>query len=283
MKKENRLVLLFVPLLLLLSGCGVTEFNLVSEFGQGFWENFVFVFSWLIVQVALFFGNNLVVGLVLVTVLVRVAMIPLFKAQIKSSEAMQKIQPEIKKLQKKYENSPKEDKLKMQQETQNLYKKHGVNPFAGCLPMLIQMPLLFVFYGAIQNLFVFFESEALKEQSIVGAAHLFAPEVDFSSQIPLFGDMGNPSVVMAVLAAATTYYSTKVSMMGQDPQASGAGMMKQMSIMMPLMILVFGFSMPGALSLYWFIGNVIMIAQTLYFKRHKIKELKDKKKLDNVA
>lgn len=295
MKKQNKLIFLFVPLLLLLSGCGASEYNLVTEFGQGFWENFVFVFSWMIVNSATILGDNLVYGLIFVTLAVRIAMVPLFKAQIKSSDAMQKIQPEIKKLQDKYKDADKQGKMKMQQETQDLYKREGVNPFAGCVPMLIQMPLLFVFYGAIQNLFIFYSDEATKvaaeaaaavgdsTAAFIGASQSYAPGIEFSKTLPLLGDMGETNIVMALLAAVTTYFSTKVSMMGQDPDAKGSGMMKQMSIMMPLMILFFGMTMPGALALYWFLGNLVMIGQTLYYKRHKIKEFKDKKKLDNVA
>lgn len=276
--KQKKLFLLVIPMLLLLSGCGVQEGNLVSGFGQGFWSNFVFIFSWLMVQASLILANNLVFGLIAVTLIVRIAMLPLFKKQIDSSVKMADVQPDLKKLQEKYAGKKDpESKQKLAQETQALYSRHGVNPLAGCWPMLVQMPLLFVFYGAIQNLFIFTDGSTGQH-----AGYLYT-STPLSTTLPLFGDMGEPAIFFAVLAALTTYFSTKVSTLGQDQSGSAAQTMKMMTYFMPIMILFFGITLPGAMAIYWTVGNFVTIAQTLYFKRHIIRQHRDLKKMNKIA
>src|SRR5436190_1049303 len=99
-----------------------------------------------------FLADNIGLGagaaIILFTILIRVVLLPLTLQQIKSQKAMQKLQPEIKALQKKHGG----DKEKISQETMALYKEHGVNPAASCLPMALQMPVLFALYAAMRNL-----------------------------------------------------------------------------------------------------------------------------------
>ena len=92
----------------------------------------------------------MVLSIVLLTILVRIAIIPLFLKQIRSSRAMQAIQPEMRKIQEKYKGKKDQvSRQKMMEETQALQRKHKVSPFASCLPMLVQMPVLFGMYRAI--------------------------------------------------------------------------------------------------------------------------------------
>src|SRR5258706_14278202 len=92
-----------------------------------------------------FLGQNIVLTIVVFTVLTRLLTFPLTQQQIKSSRGMQAIQPHMKKLQEKYKN----DREKLASEQMRLYKEHGINPLMGCLPLLIQMPILLGLYGAI--------------------------------------------------------------------------------------------------------------------------------------
>ena len=95
-------------------------------------------------------GVAWVISIVLLTIIVRILILPLFLKQIKSSRAMQAIQPEVKLLQEKYKGKTDQaSRVKQNEETQALYKKYGVSPFASCLPLLIQLPILFTMYRAI--------------------------------------------------------------------------------------------------------------------------------------
>ncbi len=274
MKKKH--LLLIIPLLVLLSGCGTSPDQLTGPDTTGFWETINKIFCWGIIWFGRIAGNNVIWGLVIMTLVVRIAMIPLYKAQIQSTAKMNKVQPEIKKIQAKYKDKKdKESQAKMAQETQAVYSRHGVNPLAGCLPSLIQLPLLFAFYGAIENLLVY---KVNGETALV----LFGAG-DMSKDFLFFGDMGTPSYILAVLAAITTYYSTELSSAGASADGAGSDMMKTMKWMMPAMILFFGFTLPGAMSLYWLIGNVVMIIQTLVYKRDDIQKNRMRKKMEKEA
>src|SRR5699024_305065 len=96
-------------------------------------------------------GNSYGWSIILVTVIVRLLLVPLNVKQLKSSKAMQDIQPEMKELQKKYSSKDQATQQKLQQETMALFQKHGVNPLAGCLPIFVQMPILIAMYHAIMR------------------------------------------------------------------------------------------------------------------------------------
>lgn len=265
--KNKKLVLLLLPVLVILSGCGVTENHLVGPDASGIWDTIVMLFSKGIIYLGSFLGNNIIMGLIAMTILFRLALVPLYKKQIKSSADMAKIQPEIKKIQAKYKNKKEvEDKRKMQMEMQSLYSRHNINPLAGCLPILIQMPLLFAFYDAIQNLLIY---DGLPLYGAQGMARGFL----------IWPNFGKPIVIMAILAAVTTYFSTVVSTIGTDTTGTSSTMMKQMKIIMPIMILIMGLTLPGALSIYWVISNSATILQTVILKRDVISAERQKKKI----
>lgn len=271
MKKKH--LLLVIPLLVLLSGCGTSPDQLTGPETTGFWETINKIFCYAIIWFGRMAGNNVIWGLVIMTLVVRIAMIPLYKAQIQSSAKMSKVQPEIKKIQAKYkEKKDKESQAKMASETQAVYARHGVNPLAGCLPSLVQLPLLFAFYGAIENLLVYKDATGQTALYLYDAA-------DMSQNFLMFGDMAVPNYVLAVIAAITTYFSTELSSASAQDGA-GSDMMKTMKWMMPAMILLFGFTLPGAMSLYWIIGNVLMIVQTSIYKKEDIQKNRLRKKME---
>src|SRR5205085_1651052 len=94
-----------------------------------------------------FLGQNIIVAIVVFTLLIRLATFPLTQQQIKSSKAMQEVQPKMKKLQEKYKN----DREKLAAEQMKMYREHNINPVMGCLPLLIQLPILYGLYGAISR------------------------------------------------------------------------------------------------------------------------------------
>ncbi len=273
---KMKLIILMVPLMLLLSGCG----GQTSIEAGGFWNAIVILFAKLIVLLGTVFGSSLGMGVILATLILRVVMIPLYAKSNKSQEQMREIQPKINALNKKYIGKKDQDsQRKKAMEQQALYKEAGINPLAGCLPLLIQLPILIAFYNAIQYLVPADATvQALQEQGkivVYGLQELGATSLNTT----LLGlDLNNPVWAFAILSAATTFLATKVSMIGQDMDTPGSGMMKGMLYVMPAMIFVFGMTLPGALSIYWLIGNLVTIAQTTYFKKHHIQNARQQKK-----
>ncbi|WP_102348064.1 YidC family membrane integrase SpoIIIJ [Bacillus sp. Marseille-P3661] len=249
MKKKIALIGILVGLLAILSGC--TEINApITAESEGVWNKyFVYPLSWLIVYFAELLGNSYGISIVVVTILIRLVLLPLMIKQTQSSKAMQAIQPEMQALREKYSSKDQKTQQKLQQETMALFQKHGVNPLAGCFPLLIQMPILIGFYHAI-----------MRTEEI--ARHNF-----------LWFDLGeaDPYFILPLVAGATTFLQQKIMMAGVDNNPQ----MKMMLYMMPIMIIVFAVTFPAALSLYWVVGNIFMIIQTYFIKGPVIKEAKE--------
>ncbi len=179
---------------------------------------------------------NYGLAIILLTVAIKLLLYPLTAAQVRSMRAMQALGPQLKAVQEKY----KDDKAKLQAEVAGLYRTAGVNPLAGCLPMLIQLPFLTGIFYAIRD---------------------FA----YTSQ-PSFLWIGNlagsdPWYVLPVLAAVTTYVSSRQTM------TDASGQNKAMLFGMPLFIGYMTVHFPAGLGLYWVAGNVIQIVQQLVLYR----------------
>jgi YidC/Oxa1 family membrane protein insertase len=250
LKRRILLIIGFLSVLTLLAGCSEVNVPITSE-SEGLWNKYiVFPLSQLITYVAELTGDNYGIAIVLVTLIIRLAILPLMIKQTKSSKAMQAIQPEMQKLKEKYSSKDQQTQQKLQQETMALFQKHGVNPLAGCFPLVIQMPILIGFYHAIMR------TEAIAE-------HTF-----------LWFDLGekDPFFILPIVAGITTFVQQKMMMAGnanQNPQ------MAMMLWIMPIMIVVFAISFPAALSLYWVVGNLFMIIQTYFVKGPELKAAKD--------
>lgn len=236
-------------MMLLLAGC--TEVNKpITKESTGFWNEYiVYPLSVLITSVSEFLGDY-GLGIIAVTILIRLAILPLMIKQTKSSKAMQAIQPEMKALREKYSSKDAATQQKLQQETMALFQKYGVNPLAGCFPLLIQMPILIGFYHAIS-----------RTREI--ANHNF-----------LWFDLGSPDpiYVLPIIAGITTFIQQKITMVGMDTNPQMAAQMTMMLYIMPIMIVVFAINFPAALSLYWVVGNIFMIVQTYFIKAPDLKK-----------
>ena len=204
-------------------------------------------------------GMAWVLSIVLLTILVRIAIIPLFLKQIRSSRAMQAIQPEMRKIQEKYKGKKDQvSRQKMMEETQALQRKHKVSPFASCLPMLVQMPVLFGMYRAI----IAVSSISAGTYTYRGEAtdHLGPLTASVSEEIvnsTVFGvplshtlreSWDQPSIVAVFIAAivlmvALQFYSMRLSFqrnmpdMGDNPMAQSQ---RSMMYVMPLMFIISG-------------------------------------------
>ncbi|MBC1921905.1 membrane protein insertase YidC [Listeria grayi] len=227
-----------IGLAMVLSGCGYST-DPITKDSTGFWSHYiVFPLSWLIRWFSDNLGGSYAIGIIVVTIIIRLIIMPLMIKQIKSQKEMTKIQPKMKELQQKYASKDNETKQKLQQETMRLYQEHNVNPMMGCLPLLIQMPILIGFYQAISR------------------------TAEIKSDTFLWMTLGHPDqfFILPILAAITTFFSSKIGMMGQVQQNKSMAMI---TYIMPVMILVMGISLPSALALYWIIGNIFTFLQTL--------------------
>lgn len=237
MKKKLGLAALLLGFILLATGCGNLDVPITAENKSGFWENyFVYPLSWLIVEVANYFGENYGLSIIIVTILIRIVILPLMIKQTKSSKAMQALQPEMTKLREKYSAKDQKTQQKLQQETMKLFQEHQVNPLAGCLPIFIQMPILFAFYHAI----------------------IRTGEIKYHQF--LWFDLGaaDPYFILPLVAGVTTFIQQKMMMITDNPQ------MKALLYIMPVMIIAFAAFFPSALALYWVVGNIFMIVQTYF-------------------
>lgn len=240
-------ILAIIAVLVLISGCGVANGATIDSATPGFFNHYVvFPFSYLIQHIASFFGGSYGMAIIGMTLLVRLVLLPLMLRQSKSQQAMKQkmtlIQPEMNKLKEKYKVKTPESQAKMQKEMMELYGKHQYNPLAiGCLPMLIQLPILTGLYYAIK----------------------MTPELAQHSF--LWFQLGSPDKILPFLAAGIYYVQFRVSQIGIDPAQQ-----KQMAIMgflSPIMMAVFSFSAPAAVPLYWVVGGIFMILQTMLAKR----------------
>lgn len=246
LRKRLPIILLLIGAILLLSGC--TQVNEpITPDSTGIWNKyFVYPLSQVIMYFADLLGNSYGLSIILVTLIVRLLLVPLNVKQLRSSRAMQEIQPEMKELQKKYSSKDQATQQKLQQETMALFQKHGVNPLAGCLPIFVQMPILIAMYHAIMR------TEAVKGEQFLWFA------------------LASPDYVLPIIAGLATFAQQKL-MMGTNSASTQNPQMKAMLYMMPIMITGFGFILPAALTLYWVVGNIFMVIQTLAINKPMMK------------
>ena len=174
-------------------------------------------------------------GIIIVTVLLRLVLYPLTISQTKSMAKMKQLQPELNEIQKKYKDKPEE----YQKRTIELYQKHGVNPLGGCLPLLIQLPILWAFFPVLREI----------------------PTSDLTKFLGIWElSQNDPYYILPLLSALTTWWQSKVTSTGDASQSS-------MMIVMPNMIGIFSISFPSGLVLYWITSNLISIAQQVWINK----------------
>jgi len=237
---KKGMALLFIPLLL--TGCSA------NAQGDGFFHQLVVSpLTHLMEFSAQLFNGNYGLSIILATLMIRLLLFPLMAKQQKSQTEMkikmQKIQPEVMAIQGKLQKATDmAEKSELQQELMKLYQTQGINPLnMGCLPMLIQMPILMGFYYAIQG-------------SAEIATHSF-----------LWFNLGGSDMIMTLIAGAVYFLQFKLSM-SQMP-AEQQGQMKIMGLISPMMIMFISFSAPAALPLYWSTSGLFLIVQNEILRR----------------
>lgn len=212
-------------------------------------------------------GKDFGVSIILITVLLRTILIPLYQKQIESQKKLQELQPKIKALQEKTKN----DKEQQTKQLMELYKENKTNPFSGCLPLIVQLVFLIAIYQVLINI----SNKGL----IVDPNQLysFVPNPDKINQLFIhLVDLTKPSIIIAALAAIAQYFQTKM-LMGQQPAVAPqtdpakpdmAQMMnKQMLYLGPFLTLFIGIKFPAGLSLYWLTGTLFMLIQQLLLQK----------------
>ena len=203
---------------------------------------------------------NFGIIILLMTIMIKIVVLPFAYKSYSSSAKMQVLKPEIDKLNEKYPKA--EDAMKKQQEQMQLYQRAGISPMGGCLPMLLQFPILWA-------MFRFFPASIeLRQQGFLWAEDLSAYDSiwDFGTRIPILGDHIS---LFALLMAISMFLYTKVvsgqQMSGNDPNAQ---MMKFMSLyMMPVMMYFICNSLSSGLSYYYLISNILTMVETFIIKK----------------
>ena len=261
---------------------GPNDYTILKKYGQEY-EKIISLGGWLVGWISRFviipcfnllgkFISNYGLIILLMTILIKIVISPLTLKSYKSSAKMQVLKPEIEQLNKKYPNE--KDAMKKQQATMELYRKAGISPMGGCLPMLLQMPILFA-------MFRFFPACIdLRQQKFLWADDLSAYDsiVDFGVNVPLIGDHLS---LFALLMAVTMFFYSKMTsgQMSDDPNMAG---MKFMSVwLMPIMMFFICNNLSSALSYYYLLSNIITMIQTWYIRKFVVTE--DKVRAEMVA
>ena len=180
------------------------------------------------------------IAIILLTLAIKLILAPLTHKQVKSMKGIAELQPRMKALQEKYKDNPQ----KMQEETMKLYKEMGINPLAGCLPLLVQMPFLIAIFYALQG-------------------YPYDPQYAQFLWLPKLSDP-DPIYVLPVLSALSTYVMSKQTSGASNQQA------KIMSLFMPLFIGYISLNFASGLVMYWVVSNVFqMVQQTLIYRNDK--------------
>lgn len=254
---------------------GPNDFKTLKSYDQKY-EKIIPLGGWLvgwISRIAIipcfdFFGkfiSSYGIIILLMTILIKLVVSPLTIKSYISSAKMNVIRPEVDKLNEKYPKQ--EDAMKKQQAMMNLYKRAGINPMGGCLPMLLQFPILFA-------MFRFFPASIeLRQQSFLWADDLSAYDsiLDLPFRIPLYGD--HVSLFALLMAISMFVYSKMTSsQMSNDPNMAG---MKFMSVwLMPIMMLFICNNLSSGLSYYYLLSNLITMLQTWFVRRFVVDEKK---------
>lgn len=206
------------------------------------------------------------ITIIVFTIIVKLCLYPLYIKQTKSMGRMTDVQPKMKALQQKYANDKETLNIKMAE----LYKEEKFNPMGGCLPMLIQMPIIMGLFALLRTPMTYMDNDNM----------LFAVHDTFLWIM----DLSQPDKwILPILAGIATFIAFSFNQQQTDATGTAAqmgGMMKMMKYIFPIMIVWMGRSFPAGLALYWALGQVMQIFFNIHLKtvRKKMKEEKKKKK-----
>ncbi len=213
---------------LLKLGIGIEN---IVDFG---WITILGKFFYFFLTTSVLYVKNFGFGIILITVIVKLLLFPLSHKQMQSMKKMQAIQPQMKAIQEKYRKDPQ----KQQQELSQLYKKHGVNPMGGCLPLLIQFPIFIGLYQVLMNLV-----------EMKGASFFWVK------------DLAQPNVILVLIMGLSMLLQQKMTPVAGDPRQA------KMMMMMPVIFTAMFWNFPAGLVLYWLTNNILTIGQQYIMNR----------------
>ncbi len=209
-------------------------------------------------------GADIGIAIILLTILVKLVLYPLTKKSLEGQLIQKELEPELNRIKKDYP-----DKKVQAEKTMALYKEKQVNPLAGCLPILIQLPVIFALY------YVFLHG--LEGQP--GLLYSFIPAVSPNTHFLGIVDLTAPNIVFAVLAGASQFLQMRLSVNSTkvvssettsnevDPNAMMKGMQTQMQYILPIMIIFIGMKLSAAIALYWIVSNIATTVQEWFVRR----------------
>jgi len=195
------------------------------------------------------FTGNYGVAIILLTIIIKVIFYPFTHISMKSMKGMQALQPQINSIRAKYKN----DRERLQKETMELYRKHRVNPMTGCLPMVVQVPIFYALYLTLDL------SVELQGAVFLCFGRLWGVDLwicDLSKADPIY--------VLPVLMGASWFIQQKMTPTVGDPRQA------KIMLIMPIVFTFMFFTFPAGLVLYWFVNNVLSIAQQVYTERRSV-------------
>ena len=230
------------------------DFKVTSGKYEGLWTSFfVKPLAFLLILLGKNIGNY-AISLIIVSLAIRLIAFPVTKKTALQSELIKKAQPELNKIQKKYQGKQdQESMIKQNQEMMAVYKKYNISPMSGCLFSMLQLPLFIAFFEAVQR------TPAIFEGKFLGLQLGTTPSVGIGTSTFFV------YIILVILIGATTFYAFKMNSTGnmQDPT------MKMMPIYMTATIVVMAVFMPSALGIYWVTSNAFTIVQNILVKRSR--------------
>ncbi len=249
--KRTLLMLGIVGLVFILSACSNKP---ITNQSTGIWDGLIVLnFSRAIIWLAHFFGNSYGIGIIIFTIIIRIILLPLMIFQTRSMRKTQEVQPQLKALQKKYSSKDRETMAKLQSEQQKLYSEAGINPMMGCLPALVQLPIIWALYQAI------WRTAVLRSGTF------------------LWLQLGHkdPYFILPILAALATFLSSWLTTKSA-PETNSMNTM--MIVGMPVVVFFTAMNVASSLSLYWTVSYVFQVGQTLLIQNPwKIQAERDQK------
>ena len=219
-------------------------------------------------------------AIIALTLVVRGVLIPLFRLQLVSQRRIQMLQPEMREIQKRF----KGDRVKAQQAQQELYKERGINPLSGCLPLLLQLPLLFIMYSVIQNGITNQDPNAMlnvlgvqvvtidcQNVNAAGVVNPYEPCMD--THVPILGDVSKPQVlftvvgigisILAITSALLQLLQSRMMLPPPDPENTDPNVriQRQMMLFLPAISIFYGGFLPAGLFIYWITATIYGIVQ----------------------
>ncbi len=215
-------------------------------------------------------GHDLGVTIIVLTIIIKLILLPLSKSSIKSQKELQELQPKLEELKKKHANNKEE----LGRATLELYKQHKINPFSSCLPLLIQLPFLIAVFQVFRDNF---------SASSLNYLYPFIHKPETINNIAFgFLDLSaNHNLILAVLAGAAQFWQSKMlitkrpekKVPGTKDEDFAAIMNQQMMYILPLMTVWFSYTFPAGLALYWFILTVLGGVQQYFIFKKKEAEV----------